>query len=113
MAARNTPRSAFRDSGRDGAGRTSWRAWCACWLRAWILLGLCLLTNPAHVLGGARRYKVRGRWLRKAAFLRLSWRAAATVQGAHAGGHGTLCPASQPCAGRHPTSTLELDWRMC
>jgi hypothetical protein len=49
---------------------------------------LRLLTNPVHVLGDARRYKVRGRRLRKAAFLRLSGRAAATVQGAHAGRHG-------------------------
>jgi len=50
---------------------------------------LCLLTNLLHVLGDARESIMRGRWLRETPFVRLSGRAAATVQDAHAGGHGT------------------------
>ena len=87
LAALSDLRSAFRESGCGGARRTCWRAWCACWLRAQIT-DLQLLICTVHVLGEPSESLVRGRWLRNAAFVRLSGRAAAAVQGAHAGGHG-------------------------
>jgi hypothetical protein len=50
MAAQSSLYLAFWESSHDGARRTCWRAWCACWLRH-CFSTLQLVTCSVHVLG--------------------------------------------------------------
>ncbi len=56
-----------------------------------------VLTRTVLVSGGCSELQVRGQWLRKAALFQLSGRAAAAVQGAHAGGHGARVGSEHAC----------------